>query len=98
MSAGGASAAWARRVRLVARAGGAAPRTGRPVVVHTPMVAADLGLTHVAFPVTDVDASAAFYARYADMQVVHRRVDGAGERARSAWSGCPTSPARSWSC
>src|SRR4051812_17475339 len=39
------------------------------------MVAADLGLTHVALPVRDVDASAAFYARFADMEVVHRRVD-----------------------
>jgi len=45
------------------------------------MVAADLGLTHVALPVADVDASAAFYARYADLQVVHRRVDGTGEGA-----------------
>ena len=39
------------------------------------MVAADLGLTHVALPVRDVDASAVFYARFADMEVVHRRVD-----------------------
>ena len=39
------------------------------------MVAADLGLTHVALPVRDVDASAAFYARFAEMEVVHRRVD-----------------------
>jgi catechol 2,3-dioxygenase-like lactoylglutathione lyase family enzyme len=45
------------------------------------MVAADLGLTHVALPVTDVDASAAFYARFADLQVVHRRVDGSGAGA-----------------
>jgi len=45
------------------------------------MVAADLGLTHVALPVSDVDASAAFYGRYADMAVVHRRVDGTGEGA-----------------
>jgi catechol 2,3-dioxygenase-like lactoylglutathione lyase family enzyme len=45
------------------------------------MVAADLGLTHVALPVSDVDASAAFYARYADLQVVHRRVDGSGTGA-----------------
>jgi catechol 2,3-dioxygenase-like lactoylglutathione lyase family enzyme len=44
-------------------------------------IVSDLGLTHVALPVTDVDASAAFYARYADMQVVHRRVDGAGADA-----------------
>ena len=39
-------------------------------------MSADRGLTHIALPVRDVDASAAFYARYADMEVVHRRVDG----------------------
>jgi catechol 2,3-dioxygenase-like lactoylglutathione lyase family enzyme len=33
----------------------------------------DIGLTHVALPVRDLDASIAFYARYARMQVVHRR-------------------------
>jgi catechol 2,3-dioxygenase-like lactoylglutathione lyase family enzyme len=33
----------------------------------------DVGLTHVALPVSDLDASIAFYARYAQMQVVHRR-------------------------
>ena len=33
----------------------------------------DLGLTHVALPVRDLDASADFYARYAGMRVVHRR-------------------------
>ena len=33
----------------------------------------DIGLTHVALPVHDLDASIAFYARYARMQVVHRR-------------------------
>jgi catechol 2,3-dioxygenase-like lactoylglutathione lyase family enzyme len=38
---------------------------------------ADLGLTHVALPVTNVDASVAFYAKYAGMKVVHRRVDAA---------------------
>jgi catechol 2,3-dioxygenase-like lactoylglutathione lyase family enzyme len=35
----------------------------------------DLGLTHVALPVTDPDASIAFYERYAEMRVVHRRRD-----------------------
>lgn len=35
----------------------------------------DVGLTHVALPVTDVEASVAFYAKYARMQVVHRRKD-----------------------
>ena len=36
---------------------------------------ADLGLTHVALPVTDVDRSVSFYAKYAGMRVVHRRTD-----------------------
>jgi catechol 2,3-dioxygenase-like lactoylglutathione lyase family enzyme len=36
---------------------------------------ADLGLTHVALPVTNVEASVSFWARYAGMQVVHRRTD-----------------------
>lgn len=35
----------------------------------------DLGLTHVALPVRNVDTSIAFYAKYARMQVVHRRSD-----------------------
>jgi catechol 2,3-dioxygenase-like lactoylglutathione lyase family enzyme len=35
----------------------------------------DLGLTHIALPVTDVDASIAFYSKYARMSVVHRRKD-----------------------
>lgn len=35
----------------------------------------DRGLTHVALPVTDIDASIVFYRRYADMEVVHRRRD-----------------------
>jgi catechol 2,3-dioxygenase-like lactoylglutathione lyase family enzyme len=35
----------------------------------------DLGLTHIALPVTDPEASIDFYARYARMTVVHRRRD-----------------------
>ena len=35
----------------------------------------DRGLTHVALPVTRIEASVAFYAKYAGMQVVHRRKD-----------------------
>ena len=35
----------------------------------------DAGLTHIALTVTDVDRSIAFYAKYARMHVVHRRVD-----------------------
>lgn len=46
-------------------------------------MAADLGLTHVALPVADVDATAAFYARYAGMQVVHRRHEDPETGARA---------------
>jgi catechol 2,3-dioxygenase-like lactoylglutathione lyase family enzyme len=35
----------------------------------------DLGVTHVALPVTDLDTSLAFYERFASMTVVHRRLD-----------------------
>jgi catechol 2,3-dioxygenase-like lactoylglutathione lyase family enzyme len=35
----------------------------------------DVGLTHIALPVTDLDKSIQFYSVYAGMQVVHRRVD-----------------------
>lgn len=37
----------------------------------------DVGLTHVALPVSDVDRSAQFYATYADMKIVHSRIDAA---------------------
>ncbi|MBD2412844.1 bleomycin resistance protein [Nostoc calcicola FACHB-389] len=35
----------------------------------------DLGFTHIALAVSDVDASIAFYTKYAQMTVVHRRSD-----------------------
>jgi catechol 2,3-dioxygenase-like lactoylglutathione lyase family enzyme len=40
----------------------------------------DRGLTHVALLIRDPEASIAFYARYARMQVVHRRRDEASGR------------------
>jgi lactoylglutathione lyase len=42
----------------------------------------DLGLTHVAFNVRDLDASVGFYEKYASMRVVHRR---AHDSVRTAW-------------
>jgi catechol 2,3-dioxygenase-like lactoylglutathione lyase family enzyme len=38
-------------------------------------VTIDLGLTHIALPVSDIDCSIEFYATYARMQTIHRRVD-----------------------
>jgi catechol 2,3-dioxygenase-like lactoylglutathione lyase family enzyme len=35
----------------------------------------DFGLTHIALPVADLDRSIDFYAKYAGMKVVHRRID-----------------------
>ena len=35
--------------------------------------AKDVGLTHVALPATNLEASIAFYFKYAKMHVVHRR-------------------------
>ena len=35
----------------------------------------DVGLTHVALPVSNLERSIEFYAHYAGMQVVHRRED-----------------------
>jgi catechol 2,3-dioxygenase-like lactoylglutathione lyase family enzyme len=35
----------------------------------------DVGLTHIALPVASVQRSIDFYATYANMQVVHQRVD-----------------------
>lgn len=35
----------------------------------------DIGLTHIALPVSDVEDSIKFYATYAGMEVIHRRID-----------------------
>jgi catechol 2,3-dioxygenase-like lactoylglutathione lyase family enzyme len=35
----------------------------------------DIGLTHIALPVSNVERSIEFYSTYAGMQVVHRRID-----------------------
>jgi catechol 2,3-dioxygenase-like lactoylglutathione lyase family enzyme len=40
----------------------------------------DIGLTHVALLTTKPDASVAFYAKYAAMRVVHRRIDAETQR------------------
>jgi lactoylglutathione lyase len=49
----------------------------------------DLGLTHVALSVRDLDASIAFYARYAGMEIVHSRAEAG---VRVAWLSDHTRP------
>jgi hypothetical protein len=44
----------------------------------------DVGLTHIALPVCNLEASVAFYAAYARMQVVHRQTD-LSSGAEVAW-------------
>jgi len=51
----------------------------------------DVGLTHIALTVTDVDRSIAFYTKYARMRVVHRRTDGESGRT-VAWISDGTRP------
>lgn len=53
-------------------------------------MAVDIGLTHVALPVADIDASIDFYATYADMHVVHSRK--AADGGRVAWLSDGTRP------
>jgi len=38
-------------------------------------VTIDIGLTHIALPVANVDRSIEFYSTYAGMEVIHRRTD-----------------------
>ncbi|SMH29025.1 VOC family protein [Azospirillum agricola] len=44
----------------------------------------DLGLSHVALLVRDLDSSIAFYQEFADLRVVHRRTAG-GDVKEVAW-------------
>jgi len=51
----------------------------------------DIGLTHVAFAVADVEASVAFYERYCAMRVVHER-PAEGGVGRVVWISDLTRP------
>ena len=50
----------------------------------------DRGFTHVALQVSDLDASLAFYERYAELVPVHRRTSDDGTRV--AWISDLTRP------
>ena len=45
----------------------------------------DVGLTHVALHVTNLDSSASFYNRYAKMHVVHRRYQASHQDKEIGW-------------
>lgn len=51
----------------------------------------DLGFTHVALTVSDLDQSIAFYSKYAAMETIHRRTD-AKTNADVAWLSDLTRP------
>ena len=49
-------------------------------------VSVDTGVTHVALPISNLDASLAFYERFAGMKVVQRPyVHGSAGQVRAAW-------------
>ena len=52
----------------------------------------DLGLTHVALPVTNLDKSIIFYAKYAGMDVVHRRTQQSDPTSDIGWLSDRTRP------
>lgn len=45
----------------------------------------DIGLTHIAFSVKDLDASLAFYEKFADMKVIHQRGARGTDARPVAW-------------
>lgn len=51
----------------------------------------DIGLTHIALQVTDIERSVAFYARYAAMEIVHQRFDEESGK-RIVWLSDKTRP------
>lgn len=51
----------------------------------------DIGLTHIALPVSNIEKSIEFYETYAQMQVIHRRID-ANAGVAVAWLSDNTRP------
>jgi catechol 2,3-dioxygenase-like lactoylglutathione lyase family enzyme len=52
----------------------------------------DIGFTHVALPVTDLETSADFYARFANLAIVHRRRQRERTDMEVAWLSDRTRP------
>ncbi len=88
---GGFAARGRIRCSRRARSGLRPPLAASCAVTTLPQVSVDRGVTHVALPVTDLDASLEFYAQFAAMQVVHRRTD-ASSGTSVAWISDLTRP------
>ncbi len=56
------------------------------------MTGVDIGLSHVALPVRDLDASIGFYRRFANLEVVHRRAGHHADTSGVAWLSDLTRP------
>jgi len=52
----------------------------------------DVGFTHVAFVVRELDKSISFYERYAGMSVIHRREPDVPDARKVAWLSDHTRP------
>ena len=52
----------------------------------------DVGFTHVALPVTNLDASVEFYGKYTGLRVVHRRARATDNNRAIAWLSDRTRP------
>ncbi len=67
----------------------------KPLVLKrkvTDMKEIDVGFTHVAFVVRDLERSIAFYERYAGMTVIHRREPDVPDARKVAWLSDRTRP------
>lgn len=58
----------------------------------------DVGFTHVAFMVRDLEKSVAFYRRYAGMEVIHSREPDLPDVRKVAWLTDHTRPLRWFWC
>ena len=67
----------------------------KPLVLKrkvTDMKEIDVGFTHVAFVVRDLERSISFYERYAGMTVIHRREPDVPDARKVAWLSDRTRP------
>ena len=77
--------------RTTARTINIRPRRGSAVGIRETTIVSDLGFTHVAIEVSNLDDSIAFYAKYARMELVDQRHDPSSG-TQVAWISDRTRP------